>query len=416
MGADDASAVGGVTRRGLLAIGGGGALGLAFAGREALAAGPAAEAGTRRTVPFHGRRQAGILTPPQERMVFAAFDLTAEGRRDLQALMRAWTEAAERLMAGRPVGPMDVPGAPPGDPGEATGLAPARLTVTIGLGPGAFARGSGRAALRPSGLDPLPPFQGDRLDPARSGGDLCVQACADDGQLAFHAVHALRHVSRGAVRLRWMQAGFTRSQSGPGPHPTPRNLQGFRDGTANIAATEAAALRRHVWVGPEGPRWLRGGTYAVVRRIRIHMERWDATPLALQEGVIGRAKATGAPLTGTRERDLPDFRAKNAQSFLPVIPMSAHIRQAHPSNNGGARMLRRGYSFADGADPGTGEMDAGLFFVAFVRDPFRQFAPVQARLAASDALNDFIQHRASAVFAIPPGVAPGGVLAGGLFA
>lgn len=402
----------GLTRRRLLAIGGGGALGLAFAGREALAAAPATEA----AVPFHGRRQAGILTPPPGRIAFAAFDLTPEGSRDLQALMRAWTEAAARLMAGMAVAVPGAETAPPTDPGEAAGLSPAHLTLTIGLGPGAFARGTGRAGLRPAGLEPLPVFQGDRLDRARSGGDLCVQACADDAQVAFHAIHALRHVGRGAVTLRWMQTGFTRSQSGKGPHPTPRNLQGFRDGTANIAATDAAALRRHVWVGAEGPRWLRGGTYVVVRRIRIQMERWDATPLSLQEGVIGRRKDTGAPLTGTRERDLPDFREKSAQSFLPVIPMSAHIRQAHPSNNRGVRMLRRGYSFADGVDAGTGEIDAGLVFIAFVRDPFRQFVPVQARLAASDALNDFIQHRSSAVFAVPPGVSPGGILAGGLFA
>ncbi|MFN8121701.1 MAG: Dyp-type peroxidase [Thermoleophilia bacterium] len=401
----------GFTRRRRLALGGGGALGLAFAGRASAAA-PAAEA----AVPFHGARQPGILTAPPGRLAFAAFDLTPQGSRDLETLLRDWTAAAERLMAGRVVGVPASPAAAPPDPGEAVGLAPAHLTITIGLGPGAFARGTGRAGLHPAGLEPLPVFQGDRLDPARSGGDLCVQACADDAQVAFHAVHALAHLGRGAVTMRWLQTGFTRSHSGRGPHPTPRNLQGFRDGTANIAPTEAAALRRHVWVGPEGPRWLRGGTYLVARRIRIHMERWDATPLSQQEGVIGRRKDTGAPLTGVHERDVPDFSAKNGQSFLPVIPMSAHIRQAHPVNNRGVRMLRRGYSFADGADPGTGDLDAGLFFIAFVRDPFRQFVPVQARLAASDALNDFIQHRSSAVFAVPPGVSPGGVVGGGLFA
>jgi len=399
-----------LTRRRLLAMGGGGALGIAFAGREALSAPPAGEA----AVPFHGRRQAGILTPAPGRLAFAAFDLTAEGSANLEALLRDWTAAAERLMAGKVV--QAPAGTAPADPGEAVGLAPAHLTVTIGLGPGAFARRTGRAGLRPTPLEPLPVFQGDRIDAARSGGDLCVQACADDAQVAFHAIHALAHVGRGGVNLRWLQTGFTRSHSGKGPHPTPRNLQGFRDGTANIAATEASALRRHVWVGNEGPRWLRGGTYLVARRIRIHMERWDATPLALQEGVIGRKKDTGAPLTGVRERDLPDFAAKNPESFLPVIPMSAHVRQSHPSNNRGVRILRRGYSFADGADPGTGDLDAGLFFIAFMRDPGRQFAALQARLAASDALNDFIQHRASAVFAVPPGISPGGVLGGGLFA
>lgn len=396
-----------LTRRRLLALAGAGAagIGLAHGAPAGAAAGP-----DPRVVPFHGRRQAGILTPPPGRLAFAAFDLRGGRASDLADLLRVWTGAAALMASGRPAGGT---GVLPDDPGEAVGLSPSHLTITIGFGPGAFAR-AGLARRRPRGLAPLPPLPGERLDPERSGGDLCVQACADDPQVAFHAVHTLAHLGRGAVALRWLQTGFTRSASGPGPHPTPRNLQGFRDGTRNIAADDAAGLRRHVWAGPEDQRWMRGGTYLVCRRIRMFVERWDRSPLPQQEAVIGRHKASGAPLGARRERDPVDLGARGADG-RPVIPMSAHVRVSAPETNDGIRILRRGYSYADGADPGTGEIDAGLFFICFVRDPHRQFVPLQRRIGTSDGLNDYIEHRTSAVFAIPPGARPGGFIGEGLF-
>jgi deferrochelatase/peroxidase EfeB len=298
------------------------------------------------------------------------------------------------------------------------GLPPARLTITVGLGPGLFGHGGldrlGLARRRPAALSPLPRFTGDRLDHEQSGGDLCVQACADDPQVAFHAVHALANAGTDAVRLRWMQTGFTRS-AWSGPPATPRNLQGFRDGTRNIAADDARGQRRHVWVGAEErQRWLRGGTYLVSRRIRIRCERWDRSSLAHQEAIIGRHKDSGAPLGGHGEHDTPDLDAVGRDGF-PVIPMSAHIRVSAPETNRGIRILRRGYSFTDGIDPASGEIDAGLFFICFVRDPHRQFVPLQRRLASSDGLNDYIEHTSSAVFAIPPGVRPGGFIGEGIF-
>lgn len=404
---------GALTRRRLLALAGGSALGIALDTHQAAGAAraPAAE-----VVPFHGRHQAGITTPPQSRLVFAAFDLEVSRADELADLLRVWTAASARMTAGRLAAPAGGDATPPADPGEAVGLPPARLTITVGLGPGVFARGGrhglGLAGRRPAALTPLPPLSGDRLDPARSGGDLCVQACADDPQVAFHAVHALANLGTGAVALRWLQTGFG---GPPGSHTTPRNLQGFKDGTRNIAADDARGLRRHVWAGAEeSQRWFRGGTYLVCRRIRMRCERWDRSSLAHQEAVIGRRKDDGAPLGGRHERDVPDLAAHGPDG-MPVIPMSAHVRVAAPESNGGIRILRRGYSFTDGADPATGEIDAGLFFICFARDPHRQFVALQRRLANSDAMNDYIEHAASAVFAIPPGVAPGGFIAEGLF-
>jgi deferrochelatase/peroxidase EfeB len=404
---------GALTRRRLLALAGGGALGLALDPGQVAGA---AQAPAGQVVAFHGRHQAGILTPPQSRLVFAAFDLEVARADELADLLRVWTAASARMAAGHLAAPAGDDRTPPADPGEAVGLPPARLTITVGLGPGVFARGRrgglGLAGRRPAALAPLPPLSGDRLDPARSGGDLCVQACADDPQVAFHAVHALANLGRGAVALRLLQAGFTGSA---GPRTTPRNLQGFKDGTRNIAADDARGLRRHVWAGAEEPqRWFRGGTYLVCRRIRMRCERWDRSSLAHQEAVIGRHKDNGAPLGGRDEHDVPDLAARGPDG-VPVIPMSAHVRVSAPESNGGIRILRRGYSFTDGADPATGEIDAGLFFICFARDPHRQFVALQRRLANSDALNDYIEHTSSAVFAIPPGAAPGGCIAEGLF-
>jgi deferrochelatase/peroxidase EfeB len=371
-------------------------------------------------VAFHGDHQAGVTTPPQERLMFAAFDLTLGSAGELRDLMRQWTAAAALMTAGRPVG---TPGGPPEgvpvDTGEALGLPPSRLTLTIGLGHGVFERDGhdrfGLAARRPRALAPLGPLPGDRLDPARSGGDLCVQACADDPQVAFHAVRELARIGHGAVVMRWTQFGFGRAASTSKTQRTPRNLQGFKDGTNNLEVTDAGEMRRFVWVGGEEPQaWMRGGTYAVTRRIRMFVEKWDDSQLADQEDTIGRKKLSGAPLGEHAEHDPVNLAARTPDGRL-VIPKHAHIREASHATNGGVRILRRGYNYTDGIDPQTGYLDAGLFFVAFQRDPHAQFAVLQRRLGASDALNEYIEHTSSALFAIPRGVRPGGYVAEGLF-
>ncbi|MFJ3611177.1 iron uptake transporter deferrochelatase/peroxidase subunit [Streptomyces hydrogenans] len=396
---------GGPARRTVLAAGGGLALGAAVAGgaaaltRDGDATAPVADSGA--AVPFHGPHQAGIATAVQDRLHFAAFDVTTDDREKLEKLLREWTRAAERMTAGREVGEGaygGLPEAPPDDTGEALGLKPSRLTLTIGFGPSLFDGRFGLKDKRPGALVELPRFPGDNLDPARSGGDLCVQACADDPQVAVHAIRNLARIGFGTVAVRWSQLGFGKTSSTTPDAQTPRNLFGFKDGTRNVAGTDTAALDRHVWVGAKeatgGGAWMAGGSYLVARRIRMNVETWDRTPLAEQEDIFGRDKKEGAPVGKAKEHDEP---------FLKAMKPDSHVRLAHPDANGGAHLLRRGYSFTDGTD-GLGRLDAGLFFLAYQRDVRSGFVPVQTALAKADALNEYIQHVGSAVFAVPPGV------------
>jgi deferrochelatase/peroxidase EfeB len=295
---------------------------------------------------------------------------------------------------------------PPADTGEATGLDPAHLTITFGLGSGVFERDGvdrfGLRSRRPAALADLPPFRGDELDPGRSGGDVCVQACSNDPQVAYHAVRNLTRMARGKAVLRWTQEGFGRTSSTTPDQVTPRNLMGFKDGTNNIK-TGRNDFDSHVWVTKgDGPDWMVDGTYLVVRRIRMHIEVWDRSSLQDQEQTIGRTKFEGAPMGAAAEHDAVDLGARGDDGE-PVIPADSHIRLANQEANA-IFLLRRGYSFTDGIDPQTGQLDAGLFFLAFQRDPRTQFVPLQQTLATQDALNEYIQHVGSAVFAVPPGV------------
>ncbi|ARP69964.1 deferrochelatase/peroxidase EfeB [Streptomyces pluripotens] len=395
------------SRRALLGWGGAGlALGAAAAGGAVAVARtgddttPAA-AGTGSAVEFHGTHQAGIATPVQDRLHFAAFDVKTDDRAEFVQLLKDWTEAARRMTAGKPVGEGaygGLPEAPPDDTGEALGLKPSRLTLTIGFGPSLFDR-FGLQDKRPEALAELPAFPGDNLHKARSGGDLCIQACADDPQVAVHAIRNLARIGFGKVAVRWSQLGFGKTSSTTPDAQTPRNLFGFKDGTRNIAGTEADRLKEHVWVGDgDGPDWMSAGSYLVARRIRMNIETWDRTSLQEQEDVFGRDKREGAPVGKAGEHDAP---------FLKAMKPTAHVRLAHPDANDGITILRRGYSFTDGTD-GLGRLDAGLFFLAYQRDVRKGFIPLQRKLAAHDALNEYIQHVGSAVFAVPPGVRDSG--------
>ncbi|MFE2138081.1 iron uptake transporter deferrochelatase/peroxidase subunit, partial [Streptomyces sp. NPDC059466] len=286
------------------------------------------------------------------------------------------------------------PAPPPHDTREALGLKPTRLTLTIGFGPSLFEK-FGLAQQRPEALVDLPKFPGDNLEATRSNGDLCIQACADDPQVAVHAIRNLARIGFGKVAIRWSQLGFGKTSSTTPDAQTPRNLMGFKDGTRNIAGTEPERLKKFVWVGEgDGPAWMTGGSYLVARRIRMNIETWDRTSLQEQEDVFGRDKGEGAPVGKAKERDEP---------FLKAMKPDAHVRLAHPESNDGITLLRRGYSFTDGTD-GLGRLEAGLFFLAYQRDVRKGFIPVQRRLSRSDALNEYIQHVSSAVFAVPPGV------------
>jgi len=352
-------------------------------------------------VPFHGAHQAGIVTPPQRHAHLLALDVHREGPGDLRDLLRALSQTAAALTTGT--------GAPAGQgTGEADGLDAARLTVTLGLGPSVFA--DDRFGLRrraPETLRDLPAFRGDDLDPARCDGDLGVQVCCDDPQVAFAAVHALTLAAHGVATPRWTQAGFT---SAP-PGRTGRNLLGFRDGSRNLDPRTAAD---QLWLGAGAPPGMAGGTLMVVRRIRTLLDVWDATTLEQQERAIGRRKASGAPLQGGGERDAPDL-ARSTGGAL-VTPVNAHARLAAPESTGGARILRRGYNYTDGVDAATGQLDAGLVFVSFQRR-LDQFVRIQQRLdTGGDALAKHLVTTGSAVFACPPGARRGGFVGEGLFA
>ncbi|MFJ1604253.1 iron uptake transporter deferrochelatase/peroxidase subunit [Streptomyces sp. NPDC088253] len=395
------------SRRSLIGWGGAGlALGAAAAGgavamtRTGNDVDPAG-AETGAAVAFHGAHQAGIATPVQDRLHFASFDVKTDDRAEFVQMLKDWTAAARRMTEGHAVGEGAYGGlaeAPPDDTGEALGLKPSRLTLTIGFGPSLFEKYGAKFGLtgqRPEALVDLPAFPGDNLEKARSDGDLCVQACADDPQVAVHAIRNLARIGFGKVAIRWSQLGFGKTSSTTPDAQTPRNLMGFKDGTRNIAGTEPDRLKKFVWVGEsEGPAWMTGGSYLVARRIRMNIETWDRTSLQEQEDVFGRDKGEGAPVGKAKERDEP---------FLKAMKPDAHVRLAHPDSNDGITLLRRGYSFTDGTD-GLGRLEAGLFFLAYQRDVRKGFIPVQRSLARSDALNEYIQHVSSAVFAVPPGV------------
>ncbi len=360
------------------------------------------------TVPFYGRHQAGIATSAQDRLAFAAFDVTAADAASLSRLLGTWAAAAAQLTQGLPVGAVEsAPQAPPIDTGEARGLSASKLTITVGFGPTLFDDRFGLADKRPAALAELPALPGDYLEKARSGGDLCVQACADDPTVAFHAIRNFARLARGTAVMRWSQLGFGRTSSTSRTQQTERNLMGFKDGTNNLKAEDGAELDSYVWVGDEGDQaWMSGGSYLVARRIRMLIESWDTDYLADQESVFGRVKDTGAPLTGEHEFDPVDLQA--TRGGKPVIGVNAHIRLAAPESNAGQKILRRGYSYTDGIDADTGLLDAGLFFIAFQKDPRRQFVPIQRKLGSHDALNEYIRHTGSGLFAVPPGLTGAG--------
>lgn len=386
---------------------------------ERVAGASALSASAEQPAPFYGPHQAGIATPPQEAMSFAAFDVVSDAIDDLRTMLESWTDAAASLTVGRPYQPApEQLDRAPLDPGEATDLPPAQLTVTVGFGPSLFAPhgGLGLSVARPPLLQALPAFPGDRSDPSRSGGDVCVQACANDPQVAFHVVHLFAKLAGGVARLRWSQQGFARTASTSVVQVTTRNLMGFKDGTDNIRMEETGELERFVWVqAGDGPAWMSGGTYLVARRIRMLLEGWDALTLEQQQRVIGRDKLTGAPLGRAREYDRIDLQATLPNGEL-AIPTDAHIRVTSPETNQGQRILRRGYSYAEPIEPDSGELDAGLFFIAFQRNPELQFIPLQSRVSSIDALRKHTQVTSSSIFACPPGTREGGFIGDALLA
>jgi deferrochelatase/peroxidase EfeB len=421
-------------RRGFLKAGGaavaaGASLGATGAAQAALSK-PQAHAGDPHqdpylaVEPFFGKHQGGIVTAQQSHIYVAALDLTTAKREDVIGLLRTWTDAAARMTQGQPAGALPGPddkAAP--DSGDVLGLGPAGLTVTFGFGPGLFtSEGKDRYGIanrRPAALVDLPRFNGDQLLPEKTGGDLFIQACANDAQVAFHAVRQLVRQSYGVATMRWGQAGFV---SGPRGQ-TPRNLMGFKDGTNNPSTKKPELMNQFVWANGADAPWMQGGSYSVVRRIRITLEHWDMTEADFQEQVFGRHKYSGAPIGKKNEFDPLDLDAQDKDGN-PVIPENSHVRLSNQATNNGAQILRRSYSYNDGSNfyierwppwRQETEYDAGLIFIAYQGDPRTGFIPINEKLSKFDMMNQFTTHVGSAVFACPPGAKPGSYIGAELF-
>jgi deferrochelatase/peroxidase EfeB len=367
--------------------------------------------------PFWGTHQGGIITPAQTHTYFVALDLATTKRDEIADMLRRWTAAAARMSAALPLETANPdPQSPDADSGDTLGLSAARLTVTFGFGPGLFIKDGqdryGLAAQRPEAFVDMPSFPGDQLVEAHTGGDLSIQACADDPQVAFHAVRQLVRLAGDTAKIRWVQSGFIAVY---GSQATPRNLMGFKDGTGNPMTHDKAAMDQFVWVGTEGPDWMRGGSYVVARRSRIALEHWERMNRMFQEQTIGRQKASGAPLGGKHEFDPKDLAATDSDGN-PIIPENAHIRLASAENNDGAKILRRSYSYNDGVNftaerwppwrQGM-EYDAGLLFMCYQRDPRTGFIKIFEKMAKFDMMNQFVTNVGSGLFACPGGAAQG---------
>ena len=407
----------------------GAGLGAALAGLAGVAGGRAWEASRRpeeailTTYPFRGDHQAGITTPAQDNMFTAAFDVSTTDVEELKTLLSDWAVAAEQMTAGELIGgqPSSNKQLPPKDTGEAWGYKPNGLTITFGVGKGLFVDADGKdrfglAAKMPAILkEGMPSFSGDQLHAAQSDGDLLIQACSNDAQVCVHAIRNLTRIAFGTATLRWSQVGYGRTSSTSVDQETPRNLFGFKDGTNNIKAEDSAdQLNEHLWVQPgddAAASWMTGGTYYVARRIRMLAEVWDRLRLIEQEQTMGRDKRYGAPLSianptkSSEEFTAVDYAAKDDKGET-LVPADAHIAVVSPEQNQGRRMLRRGYNYTDGSDS-LGLLQTGLFFIAFVRDPRTNFYPILDRMTKSDALQEYLKHEASALFAIPPGIKKG---------
>lgn len=363
---------------------------------------------------FYGHEgQTGISTPPQRHIMYMTFDLTTSTREDLQVLLARWSSAIAQLMKGGTIGQVE-PARDSGvgmDTGEAMDLGPASLTVTVGLGPRVFTDTFGLTQHKPLLMRNLMQLPSDDMQPELTGGDLSLQACADDPQVAYHAIRDLARIAKstGAAQTRWTVMGFGRASAGKG-QSTPRNLFGFKDGTRNI--TEKADFDKYVWIKDGGPAWQQNGSYQVVRKIKIHIESWDTDRVSDQNNVFGRHKVSGAPLTGTKEFDTPDFKKKDADGNL-IIPATAHISLASHENNQGIKILRRSYNYTDGLN-NMAQLDAGLLFISYQKDP-AQFEALQTRLGSSDALNEYISHIGSGIFFVPPAPKEGSYIGAEMF-
>ena len=346
-------------------------------------------------ISFYGKHQAGITTPMQKNIYFVVLDLRTTDKNELIQLFKDWTDYSQKLVNGELV-KKDGSNAllPPSDTGETVGLNPYRLTLTFGVS-ASFLTKLGLEKKRPKLFRDLPAFPKEQLREQYTGGDIVIQACADDEQVAFHAVRNLIRKGRNKVTMKWSQSGFAAIGD---RMETPRNLFGFKDGTANVTAEKD--FDKVVWADSQD--WMKNGSYMAVRRIIMHLETWDRTNLQEQENTFGRYKESGAPFGKKNEFDEVD---------LSLLPVDSHVRLAKEVD---LPILRRSYSYSDGIDPKTGQFDAGLLFIAFQKDPDR-FVKIQTNLGADDKMNEYVTHIGSGLFACFGGVKEGGYIGQDLF-
>ncbi len=346
-------------------------------------------------ISFYGKHQAGITTPMQKNIYFVVLDLRTTDKNELIQLFKEWTDYSQKLVNGELV-KKDGSNAllPPSDTGETVGLNPYRLTLTFGVS-ASFLTKLGLEKKRPKLFRDLPAFPKEQLREQYTGGDIVIQACADDEQVAFHAVRNLIRKGRNKVTMKWSQSGFAAIGD---RMETPRNLFGFKDGTANV--TTEKDFDKVVWADSQD--WMKNGSYMAVRRIIMHLETWDRTNLQEQENTFGRYKESGAPFGKKNEFDEVD---------LSLLPVDSHVRLAKEVD---MPILRRSYSYSDGIDPKTGQFDAGLLFIAFQKDPDR-FVKIQTNLGADDKMNEYVTHIGSGLFACFGGVKEGGYIGQDLF-
>jgi deferrochelatase/peroxidase EfeB len=386
-------------------------------------AGAAASASNLSTrVAFDGPHQAGILNPAPAQATVVALDSFAPDRATLATALQALSDRARALTTGGPIPLLELDAPPPDSGILGPNNAPDALTVTIGFGSSLFDHRYGLGAKRPRELIPMPAFPVDQLIATQTHGDLLIQICAQHRDTVVHTVRELLRTVRGTFQQRWAIDGFSGAGRGPTPASNPRNLFAFRDGTANPPSSDASLMNELVWVdGDVGivsgtgdePAWANGGTYQVVRIIRMHVEFWDRVGLNEQQNMIGRTRDTGAPLGGTSEFEDPRY---DLDAHGKRIPLDAHIRLANPRTaaTAGQRILRRGFNYDRGFDS-AGQLDQGLVFVAYNRSPSAQFVPIQKRLN-SEPMIDYITPVGGGYFFVPPGAqGDTGFIGDGLF-
>ena len=352
---------------------------------------------------FYGEHQAGITTPSQRNIYFLVMDLHTDKLDDVKQMFKDWTTYAANLTQGKNIKAYEKnPFVPPTDTGEADSMGAYGLTLTFGISP-SFLKKMGLTHKQPKEFQDLPKFPRDQLRENLTGGDICIQACAEDAQVAFHAVRQLVRQARSNITMRWSQSGFVGFDTG---NQTPRNLFGFKDGTANQSTLKAAD--KNLWA--DAPDWMKGGTYLVTRIIQMHLETWDRTSLKGQEDTFGRHRDSGAAIGQKGEFDTFDVHAKDAQGKA-VIPEISHMGLAKRT---GVEMLRRSYSYSSGINPATGQFDSGLLFISFQKSP-EQFIIIQNALGRLDKMNEYTTHIGSGLFACFGGILQGGYIGQALF-